>query len=139
MTSKGRRLPALVAAGVVALSVVLGACTTSDAGSTISGQAANGQPNAVALYRASCARCHGSNGGGGFGPQLSGGEVALTFPDQAEELAWIREGSRGRKGDKYGDPNRPGGQREVKKGTMPGFPRLTDAEIKAISDYTRTL
>jgi mono/diheme cytochrome c family protein len=121
------------------MSLVLGACTTSDADSTVSGPTVAGQPNALALYRANCARCHGSTGGGGFGPQLSDGEVALTFPDPAEELAWIRDGSRGKKGEFYGDPNRPGGQREVKKGTMPGFPKLTDAEIAAISAYTRSL
>ncbi len=129
-----------LAVATVLMALVLGACGAGDdQGSTNGGPTVAGQPNALALYKANCARCHGSNGGGGFGPQLSGGEVALTFPDPAEEIRWVREGSRGRKGEPYGDPNRPGGQRVVKKGSMPGYPKLTDAEIEAISSYTRSL
>ncbi|MGH9027385.1 MAG: c-type cytochrome [Acidimicrobiia bacterium] len=41
------------------------------------------------VYIQSCARCHGSDGGGGSGPQLSDGTVAenLTLDEQIEVIA----------------------------------------------------
>ncbi len=59
---------------------------------------------------AACAGCHGGGGGGGTGRQLSGGEVALTFPDAASHVWWVINGSPAA-GTPYGDPGRPGGQR----------------------------
>jgi mono/diheme cytochrome c family protein len=70
------------------------------------------------LYAANCARCHGSGGGGGFGPRLSGGQVVDAFPDAADEIEIVTEG----------------------EGSMPAFGnRLTPAEIADVVEYTRTL
>src|SRR5687767_8868217 len=62
---------------------------------------------APALYASSCASCHGAAGGGGVGPKLSGGDVAKTFPDIADHVAWIKGGSASvGVGNPYGDPAR---------------------------------
>lgn len=47
------------------------------------------------IYSVSCAGCHGPTGGGGAGPQLSGGAVAENFPSPAEQVAWVALGSSG--------------------------------------------
>jgi mono/diheme cytochrome c family protein len=65
-----------------------------------------------------CASCHGSGGGGGLGPQLSGGRAAQRFPNIVDQIGVIANG----------------------RGGMPAFgSRLSEAEIKAVVDYTRTL
>jgi len=65
-----------------------------------------------------CSGCHGGDGGGGTGPQLSGGRVVERFPDVADEIAVVTEG----------------------RGGMPSFgDDLSPAEIQAVVDYTRTL
>ena len=90
------------------------------------------------IYGNNCASCHGASGGGGAGPKLAGGETALTFPNIEDQLAWIRTGSAPVKGQPYGDPNRPGGQRIATSGGMPGFEgRLTDEEIQMVAEYER--
>jgi mono/diheme cytochrome c family protein len=42
-----------------------------------------------------CAACHGGQGEGGVGPQLSGGKVLQTFPKFADQLYWVMEGTQG--------------------------------------------
>jgi mono/diheme cytochrome c family protein len=70
------------------------------------------------LFAANCARCHGSDGGGGVGPQLSGGKVVEAFPDAADEIQFV---TRGRDG-------------------MPAFGNsLSPTEIEQVVQYTRTL
>jgi mono/diheme cytochrome c family protein len=72
----------------------------------------------AALFAANCARCHGSSGGGGIGPQLSDGEVVNSFPDEADEVQLV---TRGRAG-------------------MPAFgDTLSPEEIKQVVAFTRTL
>jgi len=91
-----------------------------------------------------CAGCHGP-GGAGQGavfPGFTAGEVALTFPDFNDQVAWIRSGSDGdvpAPDGSYGDPNRPGGQHSVStfSGQMPGFPDLSDEEVLAVTRYER--
>ncbi|MDH3756059.1 MAG: cytochrome c, partial [Acidimicrobiia bacterium] len=88
------------------------------------------------IYSVSCASCHGSAGGGGVGPALSGGEVLLTFPDFESQVAWVVAGSPAA-GVPFGDPNRPGGGR-VAQGGMPGFGgSLTADELLAVVLYER--
>jgi mono/diheme cytochrome c family protein len=89
------------------------------------------------LYRSQgCAGCHGAAGEGNVGPKLSGEDLELTFPDEADHKAWIRSGSAPFAGQKYGDPKRPGGQHTA-QGGMPGFPNLTEEELDAIVQYER--
>ena len=81
------------------------------------GAAATEGPGAE-LYSANCARCHGSDGGGGFGPQLSDGQVVDEFPDVLDETAVVTDG----------------------EGSMPAFgDRLSPTEIDDVVEYTRSL
>lgn len=69
------------------------------------------------LYGSGCAGCHGGDGSGGIGPRLLG-RVVEQFPDPAAQIAVVTDGRRG----------------------MPAFAtRLTEDEIAAIVEYTRTL
>jgi len=71
----------------------------------------------AALFSANCASCHGVTGGGGVGPQLSGGAVLHDFPNEPDQVTFVANG----------------------RGIMPGFATaLTPAQLKAVVDYTRT-
>ncbi len=100
---------------------------------------ANAAPSGPAVYaKAGCVGCHGAKGEGGVGPALAGGDAKLTFPDEADHIAWVETGSAPKKGQPYGDPNREGGPRVAKSGGMPAFKgQLSDAEIKAVVAYER--
>jgi mono/diheme cytochrome c family protein len=91
------------------------------------------------LFAKNCAQCHGTKGEGGVGPKLAAGEAKLTFPNEADHIAWVDTGSISKaKGTAYGDPARTGGQHTVKVGGMPAFKgTLTDAEIKNVVTYER--
>ena len=94
------------------------------------------------VYRsAGCSGCHGANGEGGVGPALHGGQSKLTFPNVADHVNWVKTGSQSlSQGTKYGDPNREGGQREVKEtsGDMPAFSgSLSQAQIDDVVQYER--
>ena len=65
-----------------------------------------------------CSSCHGDDGGGGLGPQLSGGKMKARFPDIADQIKVITDG----------------------RGGMPGFEgKLTDEQIRAVAEYERSL
>jgi len=90
------------------------------------------------LYAAQCAGCHGGAGQGGTGRPLAG-EVLLTFPNRADHIAWVVNGSPAA-GTPYGDPNRPGGQHisQDNWGAMPAFGEtLSEEEILAVVRYER--
>lgn len=92
------------------------------------------------LY-ASCSACHGANGAGsdagGVGRPLWQGEVLKTFPNFADQVAYIRHGSYP-VGTPYGDPARAGGQ-HVAKGGMPAHPAsvLSDEDLTDVVCYVR--
>jgi cytochrome c551 len=70
------------------------------------------------VYSNRCAGCHGGDGAGGLGPQLSDGKVKARFPDIAEQIAVITDG----------------------RGGMPAFGgKLTDEQIRAVAEYERSL
>jgi len=102
-------------------------------------EAAEGPRTGAQVYvAAGCGACHGATGGGGVGPRLAGGESKLTFPDEADQIAWIENGSAASRGRSYGDPARPGGARPPASGGMPSFKaQLTPEEIIAVVAYTR--
>lgn len=80
----------------------------------------SGKPSSAGatLFADNCARCHGSSGGGGIGPQLSGGKVVKAFPAVPDEMQFVTRGQDG----------------------MPAFGNtLSPAEIRKVVDYTRTL
>jgi len=98
----------------IAVFVVMLFANEPDAGG---GAGAGGGPGAD-LYAANCARCHGSDGGGGVGPQLSDGQVVAAFPDVEAEIEVVTDG----------------------RGSMPAFgDRLSSAEIDQVVAFTRTL
>jgi mono/diheme cytochrome c family protein len=96
---------------------------------------AAGPPNGAQIYTSSCASCHGPKGEGAVGPKLAGGETKLTFPDEAEHIKWVEEGSQTSKGKPYGDPARG---KVAASGGMPPFKsQLSPEEIKAVVTYER--
>lgn len=88
----------------------------------------------------SCARCHtpgwswgdpGVSGQGGFGWNLTGGKANTVFPNEADMVDFIKNGSV--LGAKYGIQGQGSGR-------MPGFgAMLTDEQIQAIVEYVRSL
>lgn len=88
----------------------------------------------------SCARCHtpgwswgdpGVTGQGAFGWNLTGGKAATAFPNEADMIDFIRNGSV--YGARYGIQGQGSGR-------MPGYGSLlTDEQIKAIVEYVRGL
>ena len=90
------------------------------------------------VYARACASCHGGGGEGGVGPKLVGGEARKTFPNEADHIAWVEQGSATKRGQPYGDPGREGGQRTATSGGMPGFAgQLTPNEIAAVVTHER--
>jgi mono/diheme cytochrome c family protein len=70
------------------------------------------------VFAANCATCHGAEGGGGVGPQLSDGHVVRAFPAVASEIAVVTDG----------------------RGGMPAFgDQLSAKQISEVVDYTRKL
>lgn len=88
----------------------------------------------------SCARCHtqgwswgdpGVPGQGAFGWNLTGGSVNAHFPNEADMVDFIKNGSVN--GAKYGIQGQGSGR-------MPGFgAMLTDDQIQEIVEYVRSL
>ena len=53
-------------------------------------------------------------------------------------MKWVAEGSPSSRGQPYGDPGRPGGQRAGGSGGMPAFGgQLTPEEITTVVEYVR--
>jgi mono/diheme cytochrome c family protein len=70
------------------------------------------------LFAANCATCHGTDGAGAVGPQLSDGRVVQAFPAVAGEIAVVTDGRDG----------------------MPAFGgQLSAKQIAEVVDYTRKL
>ncbi len=88
----------------------------------------------------SCARCHtqgwsylspGLPGQGAFGWNLTGGATPSHFPSEQDMIDFIKSGSE--LGQRYGKQSQGTGR-------MPGFGGLlSDAQIKAIVEYVRSL
>ncbi|HEY5652717.1 MAG TPA: c-type cytochrome [Acidimicrobiia bacterium] len=99
------------------------------------GGASGGGAQFIALGQelyATCAGCHGANGGGGVGPAFGG--VLNTFGQCADHIEWVRLGSAGFQAagrNTYGDLGRAIG------GGMPGFLNLSDEEIAAVIAFER--
>lgn len=69
------------------------------------------------VFAGNCARCHGTAGEGGIGPQLAG-RVRVHFATPEDEIAVVRDG----------------------RGSMPSFAgALSDEEIRDVVEYTRSL
>lgn len=82
------------------------------------------------IYVANCASCHGATGGGGVGPALAGDAVETTFPEQADHLEFVRQGSS--PGETYG------AQDQEATGGMPSWEGvLTEEELEAVVTYER--
>jgi mono/diheme cytochrome c family protein len=87
----------------------------------------------------SCARCHTKGwsygdpqvpAGGAMGPSLVGGAAVRQFPNEDDQVAFIKAGSE--LGKKYGSQGQGSGK-------MPGFGQLlTDDEIRQIVEWERS-
>jgi mono/diheme cytochrome c family protein len=79
---------------------------------------AAGGVDGAAIFGDNCAGCHGGDGSGGIGPRLAGGRVVAVYPDPADQIAVVTNG----------------------RGGMPAWGgKLTDEEIAAVVEYTRTV
>lgn len=74
----------------------------------------------TALYEQHCANCHGVDGAGAIGPQLSNGRMVERFPDIEDEIAVITTG-------------------RVDLGMPPFGQTLTEEQIEAVAQHTRRL
>jgi mono/diheme cytochrome c family protein len=92
------------------------------------------------VYEASCSTCHGTNGEGGVGPALHGGVAAKTFPQIADQIKWIDNGSMGlAKNAPFGSATNPLGQQYASKDDMPAFANsLTPAQIMDVALFERS-
>lgn len=100
-------------------------------------------PDGESLFKANCARCHTAGwsygeptvqGGGAFGPNLTGGETIRQFPDLDAMTEFIANGS------EFAKPYGVRGVGGNEGGGMPGFGNvLTASQIRAIIDYERNL
>ena len=105
------------------------------------GGGVDGQANFIAIggavFSGKCASCHGANGQGISGPQLSGGSVAATFGSCSDHVTWVNLGTNGWRdeiGDTYGDTSKPVGG----GGLMSGWADLlTEEEIQSVVLYER--
>lgn len=87
-----------------------------------------------AVYQASCAVCHASDGSGGAGPAMSGGAVLVAFPEDTcvDHIKWVALGSTGWPESTYGANGKP------VAGGMPGFETsLLEEEIAQVVLYER--
>ncbi|MBI5157644.1 MAG: cytochrome c [Acidimicrobiia bacterium] len=85
------------------------------------------------VYATACSVCHGNSGQGVVGPALS--QVALTWPDCADQIRWTTLGSdrwRVEVGDTYGATAKP-----VLGGMLPQEGLLTPHQIAAVTAFTR--
>jgi mono/diheme cytochrome c family protein len=88
----------------------------------------------------SCARCHTAGfsygepqvpGGGAMGPNLTNGDTNRQFPNIADHIAFVENGSE--TGKRYG-------QQGQGSGRMPGFAQMmTPEQIQAVVEYERGL
>jgi mono/diheme cytochrome c family protein len=90
------------------------------------------------LFATSCSSCHGSNGEGGVGPQLNGGEVLKVWPNIKDHLSWVKTGGAPFVGKTIGAINIPVPPNNV----MPAFGTafggaLTDDQVAQVVCYER--
>jgi mono/diheme cytochrome c family protein len=88
-----------------------------------------------AIYVAQCSGCHKVDGTGASGRNLH--QVLETFPDRADHLAWIENGSPAA-GTPYGDPAAGRVSQSGGFAAMPGFKdTLSPEQIAAVAYYER--
>jgi mono/diheme cytochrome c family protein len=88
------------------------------------------------VYQAQCSGCHEADGSGGTGRPLN--EVVSVFPDEADHIAWIENGSPA-PGTPYGDPavGRTSGSDGYTTPMPPFKDKLTPEQIAAVAYYER--
>ena len=76
------------------------------------------QQRGAAVYAATCAGCHGSDGGGGIGPQLSGGHAVARFPSPDDQVGFVTK---------------------THAPLVPAVGQLSSDDVRAVVEYTRGL
>lgn len=106
--------------GLVTVSAGLSACAEIESSGeppVDAGTAPASTPDGAAIYADRCAVCHDDDGSGGRGPALADGRMVSRYEDVADQIRIVRVGL----------------------GDMPAYrDRLTDDEIAAVVEYTRT-
>ena len=77
-----------------------------------------GRERGAVVYAATCAGCHGSDGGGGIGPQLSGGHAVARFPSADDQVVFVT------------NTHAP---------LVPAVGKLSSDDVRAVVEYTRAL
>lgn len=85
------------------------------------------------IYGGVCSTCHGGNGEGGVGPNLS--RVTITFPECDTHVRWVTLGSERWKAEV--GPGYGSGQTPV-VGAMPSFgSSLSEEQIRQVAAFER--
>lgn len=129
-----RKIPVWAVSALVALPIwaIVYATTNDPASPKTAGPLTTG-----AEVYSSCASCHGAVGGGGVGPQLSGGAVLEVFPEPGSQLRWVMLGTGGYKTEgtaTYGATNKPVGGGGVMPAQIEG---LTSEDLLAVVRHER--
>ena len=90
-----------------------------------------GPVDGAAIFAQFCATCHGQGGAGGIGPRMIGGSEQRQFPNVEDHVAFVKAGSK--PGAPYGTSGKGTG------GMPPWSSQLSDAQIRAVVEYERTL
>ncbi len=109
-----RSLKVVRAAGIVVVVLLLAGCINTSPIAAPSGDAelVAGQQ----VFASQCASCHGVQGQGGRGTQLSDGSVLSAYPNPADQLDLVVNG----------------------RGQMPAYgKRLSEEQLAAVVRYTR--
>ena len=114
-----QRAMRVMLAALIGLVAVAGACASDGVPEVPVGADGTRDPELVAgrtVYIARCANCHGNDGSGGRGTEMSGGRMLDVYPVIEDQISVVADGVR----------------------TMPAFAEALDpAEIVAVVKYTR--
>lgn len=91
----------------------------------------SGPPDGAQIFAQFCASCHGPAGAGGSAPAMNDGSETRQFPNIDDHIAFVKSGS---------TPGKAYGISGKGTGLMPAWGGvLTDAQIRAVVEYERTL
>lgn len=114
-----RSVIAVVRILLLSFVVVVGACAVGESPEVPVGADGVADPVLVRgreIYSSRCASCHGADGSGGRGPNITGSRVIDRYPDIADQIDLVVNG----------------------RGGMPAFGRTFDVdELDAVVRYTR--
>jgi mono/diheme cytochrome c family protein len=134
-----RRIPiwAMPVLGLLPLWAFMYAKAMQPPKKVLTGPLAEGQT----VFESNCSSCHGTQGEGGVGYQLSNGEVEKSFDKITDQFSFVYTGNKPYAGKPYGTGRHIGGQKGP-PGAMPAWGQqaggsLTDEQIAAAVCFER--